>query len=1283
MDYIFLSIYDFFSGRRKTFYAVCITLGVLVIAGASQIHVEEDITKIFPNDRKAEKLTQVLQGSHFMEKMVVTISLKDTTREAQPDSLSAFAEDLVSNIRKYDSGHFSQIYYRVDDEFALSLIDELLNNIPLFLEKEDYVKLDSLTKPETIETTMQVDFRQLVSPSGIISKNMILKDPLGIANPILGKLRGLQYDENYTLYDNYIFTRDHKHLIFFLTAKFPPNDTGHNIEMINRLDEAIRNVSAHHPNMHASYFGSPAVSVGNALQLRKDTTLTLIIMVVMLLVLLVGFFRRKRIPLAILIPVLFGGLFSLSLIYLIQGTVSVIAIAAGSIVMGVAVDYSLHYFVHLKHTGNIRTVIRDLAKPLTLGSTTTVLAFLGLQFVNASLLRDMGLFAGFSLIGAALFSLIILPHFFPQDFLKPEKTSVESGIDKLTFSNKKVNAYLVAFIFILTPFFLYFARDVKFNSDMNKLNFMTPELQSAQAELNRINQFAFRSVFIVAEGNTEQEALQKNETVYPLLKSLEKEGLIKKISSVATFLPSDSLQKIRIETWNRYWTAEKRQQVILKLRQTAGSLGFKPNAFDPGIEILNKTYIPLSSIELEKIKAAFFDDHFSSEAGKNNVITFVQVNQKEKNILYDKLGSFSQVIAVDNELLTNMLVGYVNQDFNFILAFTSILVFAALLLSYGRIELTLITFIPMMITWIWILGIMALLKIEFNIVNVMISTFIFGLGDDYSIFIMDGLQQKYKSNKNNLSSFKTSIVLSAVTTISGLGVLIFAQHPALKSIALISIVGIVCVLIMSQTIEPFLFGFFITNRTKKRFPPITMWGLIKTVWAFAYYVFGAVLLTVVGYLILVIPFGKKKLKYFYHVSIQLCTGSLVYMMANVKKKIIKNKDQFKEPSIIIANHSSFIDILATAMLHPKVILLTNRWVWNSPVFGRVVRFADYYPVMEGAEQGIDKLAAKIKEGFSVIIFPEGTRSYDGKIQRFHKGAFYLSEELQVPITPLIIHGMNNTIMKGDFYLQDASFTMKFMPTISPDDAAFGTGYRERTKKISKYFKAEFNKLAKERETPEFFRYKLISNFLYKGPILEWYLRIKLKLENNYHVFAEIVPGSCSVLDLGCGYGFLCYMLQFLSGERNITGIDYDEDKIETANNCYSKTERLNFVCADIVEYPLSTYDVIIISDVLHYLSPEQQEKVLNKSFQALNPGGRIILREGITDGGKRYRGTKLSEFFSVRVLRFNKSVQSLNFISGEMIRNEAEKQNFEVEVIDNAKLTSNVIFVLKKPGNGE
>ena len=188
--------------------------------------------------------------------------------------------------------------------------------------------------------------------------------------------------------------------------------------------------------------------------------------------------------------------------------------------------------------------------------------------------------------------------------------------------------------------------------------------------------------------------------------------------------------------------------------------------------------------------------------------------------------------------MTSKLLDVVTADFNQIGWMVSLLVFVVLLLTYGRIELALVSFIPMVIAFIWILGIMGMAGLQFNIVNIILSALIFGLGDDYSLFIMDGLLQEYKTGKKNLSSYKSSIVLSAITTLAGLGVLIFARHPALRSIAFISITGILSVVLIAQVLIPFFFDFLIRNRIKKRLFPWTA-RTDKIVFSLSYFAIGS------------------------------------------------------------------------------------------------------------------------------------------------------------------------------------------------------------------------------------------------------------------------------------------------------------------------------------------------------------------------------------------------------------------------------------------------------------
>lgn len=1287
MKDLFVSMYRFFEQRKIMLFVIFFVLIATFAFLAMQLKLENDLSSMLPKDKKEKDVTSILTNNKQLDKIIASVSLKDTSI-ADPDLLTAFTDDFANLLIQRDSSHLiSNVETKQEEERFLNIISAVQNNLPFLLDEKDYLKIDSLIQPRTLTTTLESNYRTLASPGGVAMKQMIAKDPLGISFLALKKLQDVQQDENSTLYDGYIMSSNQNALTFFIHSRYPASNTKMN-EGLAPLISSVVNELTHRDEykpIEFHCFGGQLVAAGNASQMRADTFLTLSITIVLLLLLFIFFFRSFFAPVQIMIPVIFGGLFGMAMMYLLKGKVSMIALGASSVILGIAVNYSLHFLSHFRHSHNKEETIAELSIPMTIGSFTTIFAFFSLAFLHTPVLQELGLFTAFNLIGSSICTLLFLPHFISSAKLSDKEDEVHhplrtTWLDKLSRYSPNKNKWIVTGILLITGFLAYYSNDVRFNEDMMKMNYMSQELQHSQQVINAQNAASLNSIFCVSEGKTLEEALNKSDSSAQLLNQLKQEGVIRKFSSIGSFILSDSIEVRKLARWNTFWNIERKANFLNSLYQQGADIGFDQTAFSGISQLLNKTYTKPDP----GFKTTFntlFNDFIVHDSQGYKLLVLVKTSQEKRNELYTRFNTQTFSYLTDRQLITSQFVKYIKEDFYKILFLTSFIVFFTILISYGRIELALISFIPMVITWICILGLMGLFGIEFNIINIIISTLIFGLGDDYSIFITDGLLEKYKYGTLKINSIKTSIYLSAITTIIGLGILILARHPALRSIALVSVIGILSILLVSQTIQPLLFNFLIQNRTDKKQHPFTLWSFSKTIFAFCYYVLGCTLMTILGFILTkCIPFAKDKMKYLYHVVICKSMWSLMYLMANTHKTIRgKEHINFEKPAVLIANHSSFLDLIRIISLHPKILLLTNKWVWRSPVFGFLVRMADYYPVEEGAEFSITKMKYWVDRGYSIAVFPEGTRSYTEEMNRFHKGAFYIAEKLELDIQPIVFHGIGYTMSKGDFLCKDGEINIRFLPRIQPHDTSYGTTYSERCKLIGRYFRKEYDALRNERQTVHYFREQLIKNYIFKGPVLEWYCRIKTRLEHNYETIEARVPKQGRILDIGCGYGFLAYTLMWTSRFRTVEGIDYDEQKTELAQHNFSKNERINFRCMDALDLTHEEeYDCILLMDVLHYLTPEKQVLLLEKIASLLSPGGVFILRDGITDMKQKIKGTQLSEFFSTKMFRFNKTNNDLHFISLDMIRQFANTHQFSFEIVDETKLTSNVMIVMKK-----
>ncbi len=1281
MSKLFQFLFDFFTNRKGLLALVLMSILGIAIALGLQLKLEEDVTKIMPINEEVTQFNEAFSNSKFSDRIILNVYLADSTSNIDAgDQLIAYCDSLVRQLKsKLDSTYITDITYQINQDQFFELYDQMYEHLPILLEEADYEKMAGLIDSVEIQNRINGAYKTLLSPASFISKKSILRDPLGLTNFALEKMRSFQLDDNFELYKNYIVTKDHRHLLLFLEPANSSQETLRNTYMLHTLSSTITALDDQFKQeIKASYFGGAAVAVGNANRIKWDVTMTVAIALFALFTFISLFYRRFSIFFYVLFPALFGSAIAIAAIYLWKGNVSVISIGVGSVLLGVTIDYSLHVFTHFRSGASIKQLFDDLSTPILLSSLTTASAFFCLFIIRSEALHDLGLFAGFSVIGAAFFALFLLPHFLGKE-RKGDTAHGTHWLDKIAAYPLHQNKWLVGVIGALSLLFAFTANRYHFETDMMQMNYMSDQLKLAENQLNEISSASLKGIYIISSGKDLDEALRNSEKIVPTIEQLKKEDKIRNYTSVSRLLLSDSMQQKRIQRWNQFWTVDKKESVQTQIKKTSQSLKFKANAFDPFYQFLAKDFQPVQADAFQSVRELFLDDYIKEGKELSTVMTLLNLESNDKEPIYQAFKGISNVNILDRAYLADQFVKILKEDFDLLVKLSLILVFVILHMAYGRIELGLIAFAPIALSWLWTIGLMNYFGLSFNIINVIITTFIFGLGIDYSIFIMRGLLQEYKDGEKNLTSYKTSILLSAITTLTGIGVLIFAQHPALRSIASISIIGVSSVLLLSLTVEPLLFRWlFYKKGGERREYPITAMNFVRTWMTYIFLIIGCLILTILAILLLpLFLIHSPTAKHILHYAIWLFSRLYIWLTFPWNKQILNpHGEDFSKPAVIISNHKSLIDTPLMFRLSPKILILTNDWVRKSPLFGIVARMADCYSVSSGIDELIPMFEQKIKEGYSIVVFPESTRSFDDSIRRFHKGAFYIAEKLQIDILPIFLHGNGRFLRKRSFWGKDNKVSVLINQRIKPDDDSYGDNYSARAKQICKYYRSEYPNFKESCEDMDYLYHRLVENYIYKGPVIEWYMRVKVKMEDNYRLFNELIPKKAIITDIGCGYGFMAYMLFFASQNRTINGFDYDEEKIKVAQNCQAQNEQINFTAGDITQLALPASDIFLICDMLHYLPEAEQWQLLDRCVEHLLPHGQLIIRDGDSDLDERHKGTKLTEIISTNI-GFNKTKNELNYLSGKELHLWAESKGLSVELIDQTKHTSNVIYVIK------
>src|SRR3990172_8623902 len=797
----------FFSSlfRHKVLVLSCFIIASgMFIFFAAGMNLKEDIMDLLPShDPVVKKYKTVLTSFHSFDYMLIDVGPVNEGRVPSRDELVRAADSLVEKMSA--SNYFNDIQYRLVADDMMTSFGVLKRHRASLFTEEDGIELEQRLRTESIRETFRGWKRLLTeSPAPFLAESFY-NDPLALDTILLKKLDDFKsMGGEVKMDDGRVFSRDVRHIFILAQPVYAGTDSSHARELIDFMDRTILESESAFPGLiNIAYMGSHRFGLDNADMIKRDIRMTLTLSAGSIAILALLAFRRPFVmSLMTMLPAFFGGAFASCMIMLVYPGISAIAIGCGAMLLGIAVDFGIHFLYHADQISagdtsqsDIIHILDKLTKPLMLTAATTLIAFLTLELSVLPGYRQLGLFAVFGIAGAFTFALLALPLLIPKAKHSLRRPVINlTGIYPMFFrwvkGHKKGLIIIVVSLSCTSALGIY---RLEFEGDIQKLNAVFPDTKRDWDTV--IGSFGgiLDSTSVVVKGKDIEEALQQNEMLYSGLRDMREQGKVQGNNSIAPLFPSKARQEENRQRWQEFWSRERIDRVMKDVEEICMELRIRPETVR---DVLARLPRPMPPLELEGFNSGLLRTVAANQISVNEdgvmVMTNLQiVNDSEYANIAAMIGdSVPGAILTNGRHFVQHIVSLIHMEMIRLGGVTLLFVAAAMALYSRRFNSFVSLMLPLFLSLFWTFGIMGWLGIKFNIMNAMIVIFIFGIVDDYSVFLHEAWNNSTSGNDLHLSHTSGAITLSAITTFLGLGSLVFARHPALHSIGATALLGI-------------------------------------------------------------------------------------------------------------------------------------------------------------------------------------------------------------------------------------------------------------------------------------------------------------------------------------------------------------------------------------------------------------------------------------------------------------------------------------------------------------
>jgi predicted exporter len=759
--------------RLQLGVAAVLTIGMIVFC-ALRLRVNNDITHFLPagTDHRLADLSHQLADSTLTRTLIVDVGGADpqaikTAAAAMATRLSAHPE--VAWLERGPTPALAESVYKL-----------YARRLPYFVSDHPETEVPAATTDAALERAARALKQQMASPMASMFSRLAPSDPLGWFPAILRRFERARAGSLEVDGDQFM-TPDRKHAIVFVGARHSALDSAAQRPLLEEIRRAFDDVNRQAGGgLTLQQAGVAPIAVDAERRMSGDLTRISMLSTAAVLVVLILMFASVRNIVVGFLPVIGGGLASVTAALLLFGQVHGLTLAIGSTLIGAAIDYPILLITHrvLAPDESADATMDRVWMGALMGGITTAAGFIALIWTSFPGVREMAVASAVGMLAAVAVTRYVLPPLLrgrPRRSVWLERGSVAGSrsIEWLR-AHRRTAATFVGLAGIACLIGLPMLRWRDSLADINGADpALKAETERVRARVSRVDE----GRLVIVSARDEETALRVNDEVAARLERARGDGLVSAVVSLHSFLWSADLQN-------------RSRAAVAAVPDLAGRTlaalereGFKAEAFEPFRKAIAALHAPpeWAPLRLADLRASPLDSvvrPFVVKLGDEvGILTFIR-DLKDPAALTATLADLPGVRIFDQvKFLDETYARFRIQTLQAILIGHGLIIII-LFFRYRRIRPVLATLVPAVLAGAATMGLLGILGVETNLLHVLSLLMVLSMGVDYTVFLVECGREK------EIGPTTMSLWGAAVTTMLSFGLLALSRTQALRAIGL-------------------------------------------------------------------------------------------------------------------------------------------------------------------------------------------------------------------------------------------------------------------------------------------------------------------------------------------------------------------------------------------------------------------------------------------------------------------------------------------------------------------